>query len=157
MVKSDTTMYNFILLFLLGGNNIEGFIRYSLMLSIDACWSLPQTNSLSLLSQRKGENDWVFPLKLEMNLLRKFIFPSKDWSCFFIEWGLRLTISFVLFWLISMPFLCTTNPKKSCACTQKTHFNGFIFNPFFLILWKDCWRWLGWPFSDEDFITISSI
>lgn len=57
MVKYDTDMYNFMLLFLLQGNNIIGFIIYYLMLSKAFCCSFPQTKLLSFLSRSNCEKE----------------------------------------------------------------------------------------------------
>lgn len=66
-----------------------------------------------------GGNTFFLPLRFDRNLLRKFIFPSRDWSCFLVVRGFVLSIAFVLFRSISMSFLWTTKPKKSPALTQK--------------------------------------
>lgn len=55
MVKSNAAMYNFILLFLLGGKKIRVFIRLYLMLSKASCCSLPHVNSLSFSSRSNGD------------------------------------------------------------------------------------------------------
>lgn len=92
-----------------------------------------------------------------MILLNKYIFPSRDKSCFLFQGGYVLNTTFIMFSFILMPFLCTTKPRKSHTCTPKAHFNGFILSPNFLIPSNDCWRWSIWPFSDEDLMNISSI
>ena len=149
-------MYNLILLLLQGGTKIGGLVRYPLILSKASCCSGPHSNT-SLFNRSKGEKACAFPLRLDINHLKKFILPSRDCSSFLFVGAFASTIAFVLFWLILIPFLWTTKPKKSPAFTQNSHFKGFIFRPCFLILLNDCRRWSIWFFLETDFTIISSI
>jgi len=137
IVYSEAAMYNFILLSFRRGESIGGLVKYDLI-SSKAFWcSGSYLNTSSFFKRSNGEKACVLPLRFNMNLLRKFIFPNKDCNSFFVEGALVSTIAVVFFWLISIPFLWTTKPKKSPAQTPNAHFNGFIFNPYCLILSND--------------------
>lgn len=157
IVESDVETYNFMALFLMGGNTIGGIDKY-LFISSKACWCSDAHLKPSFLYNRNNhENTFILPLTFEMNLLIKFIFPNKDCSCLLLVGDLVFCMDFVLFEFIFMPFLWATKPRKSHAWTQKAHFNGFILSPYFLILFNDRRRWSRWPSLDEDLMTMSSM
>src|SRR3954464_13721997 len=139
IVLSDAEIYRRMCFFPFGGVRIGGHVKYCFIWS-KASWCSARHSNFPCLSRSRGEKAWVRPLKLEINLLKKFILPNNDCNSFFVDGDLVSIMTFVLFWLISIPFLWTTKPKKSPACTKKAHLRGFIFKPYFLILSNDWLR-----------------
>jgi hypothetical protein len=62
-------MYNFRGFPYFGGVNTSGVAKYSLMASKACCCSCPHTNSSLLFNLSNGENAFVLPATLEINLL----------------------------------------------------------------------------------------
>lgn len=136
IVDSDVEIYKFSYLPYMGGNRIGGFLKQAFISSKVAWCSDSHLNPSSLFKPNSGEKAFVFPLRFKMNLLRKLIFPSNNWSYFLVKGGFVSSIALVLFWFIFIPVLWTTKPSKSHASSQKGTFYQFIFYPYFLILFE---------------------
>lgn len=149
-------MYNFSGLPLFGGVRTGELTKYCLIFSKAFWWLSSHLKSCFYFNFNNEEKRWTFPTELEINHLRKLIFPK--WICSSLFRGGEASLmDFALFLSTSIPLWWTKKPRKFPALTPSAHFLGFIFNWCCLILRITSLNSATWFGFSWDLMTTSSI